>query len=135
MELAQLLLTGSLAGLVSVLAHSALWSAIGLARGRSVAAPAEPSASEAILHMGCGIALAFLFWLSWGLAAISDPRWWVRGVYFGALSWIALVIPTVSSIALARSLDFRGALLFASRWGTTAVAVGLTCAWSWHQAV
>jgi hypothetical protein len=135
MELTQLLLTGSLGGLLSVLAHSALWSVVGIARRSNIATAAEPSASEAILHMGCGIALAFLFWLSWGLAAISDDRWWVRGLCFGALTWAALVIPTVGSIVLTRSLDLRTAALFAVRWGTTALAVGLACAWSWHQAV
>ena len=135
MELTQLLLTGSLAGLVSVLAHSALWSAIGLITKRSTLSRAEPPASEVILHMGSGIALAFLFWLSWGLAALADPRWWTRGVCFGLLTWLALVIPSISSIALTRALDVRGALLFASRWGTTAIIVGLSCAWSWDQAM
>ena len=135
MELTQLLLTGSLGGLVSVLAHSALWSAIGLITNRPTVSRAEPPASEVVLHMGCGIALAFLFWLSWGLAALADPRWWTRGLCFGVLTWIALVIPAIGSIALTRALDLRGALLFASRWGTTAVVVGLACAWSWHQAI
>jgi hypothetical protein len=135
MELTQMLLTGSLGGLVSVLAHSALWSAVGLARGSPVISRAEPSAGEALLHMACGIALALLFWLSWGLAAISDPRWWVRGVWFGLLTWAALVVPTIGSIALTRSVDLGGAALLASRWGTTALTVGLACAWSWDQAV
>ncbi len=130
-----MLLTGSLGGLVSVLAHSALWSAVGLVRRSAVISRAEPTASEALLHMGCGIALAFLFWLSWGLAAISDPRWWVRGLYFGGLTWLALVVPTIGSIAITRALDLKSAAVLASRWGTTALTVGLTCAWSWHQAV
>lgn len=134
MELTQLLLTGSLGGLVSVLAHSAIWSAIGLMMKRPTVSRAEPPASEVVLHMVCGIALAFLFWLSWGLAAFADPRWWLRGLSFGVLTWFALVLPTIGSITLTRALDMRGALLFAARWGTTAVTVGLACAWSWDQA-
>lgn len=135
MELTQLLLTGSLAGLVSVLTHSALWSAIGLMTKRPTLSRAEPPASEVLLHMGCGIALAFLFWLSWGLAALAEPRWWMRGLCFGLLTWFALVLPTVGSVKLTRALDMRGALLLSARWGTTAVIVGLACAWSWNQAI
>ena len=135
MELTQLLLTGSLGGLVSVLAHSALWSAIGLITKRPTLSRAEPPASEVVLHMGCGIALALLFWLSWGLAALADPRWWIRGLCFGVLTWLALVIPAIGSVTLIRALDVRGALLLAFRWGTTAVTVGLACAWSWEQAM
>lgn len=136
MEMTQLLLTGSLSGLVSVLAHSAAWSALGLLRGASSnVSRAEPPVSEAVLHMICGIALAWLFWLSWGLAAIVDARWWVRGLTFGTLSWTALALPSIASIALMRALDVRTAALIASRWATTALTVGLACAWSWHQAV
>jgi hypothetical protein len=135
MEMMQLLLTGSLSGLVSVLAHSAVWSAVGLLRRSASVSRAEPPVSEAVLHMICGIALAWLFWLSWGLAAIIDARWWVRGVAFGALSWTALALPSIASIALTRALDVGTAALIASRWATTALIVGLACAWSWHQAV
>lgn len=135
MELTQLLLTGSLSGLISVLAHSAAWSAFGLLRRSPNVSRAEPPISEAVLHMGSGIALAWLFWLSWGLAAVIDARWWVRGVAFGMLCWTALALPAVASIALARLLDMRSAMLIASRWATTALTVGLACAWSWHQAV
>lgn len=137
MELTQLLLTGSLSGLVSVLAHSAIWSGVALMRGHrsSALASAEPPISEAVLHMGCGIALGLLFWLSWGLAAIVDARWWVRGLSFGALCWIALALPSIASITLARALDVRSAVLIGSRWATTSLLVGLACAWSWHQAV
>jgi hypothetical protein len=135
-ELTQLLLTGSLSGLISVLAHSALWSAIGLWRRNARVVPnAEPPISEAVLHMACGIALAFVFWLSWGLAAISDSRWWIRGLSFGALCWLALALPVIGSLVLNRALDFRSAALTASRWATTALGVGLACAWSWHRAV
>lgn len=135
MELTQLLLTGSLSGLISVLGHSAAWSAIGLLRRDAPISRAEPPVSEAVLHMGSGIVLAWLFWLSWGLAAIVDARWWVRGLSFGALSWLALALPSIASIALTRLLDAKSAMLIASRWATTALTVGLACSWSWHQAV
>ncbi len=136
MELTQLLLTGSLTGLISVLAHSALWSAAAML-GRRVRpiAHAEPPISEAILHMIAGIALAFLFWLSWGLAALTEGRWWVRGISFGGLCWLALALPTIGSLVVGRAIDTRAGMLIASRWATTALGVGLACAWTWHRAV
>lgn len=135
MDLTQLLLTGSLSGLISVLAHSALWGAIAMLnpKGRSIA-NAEPPMSEAVLHMIAGIALAFLFWLSWGLAALTDGRWWLRGLSFGTLCWSALAFPPIASMVVSRTLDARSGLLVASRWATTAVGVGLACAWTWHRA-
>lgn len=136
MELTQLLLTGSLTGLISVLAHSALWSAVGMWRSKGrLIAHAEPPISEAVLHMAAGIALAFLFWLSWGLAAVTDGRWWVRGISFGGLCWLALALPTISSLVLGRAIEWRAGALIASRWATTALGVGLACAWSWHRAI
>ena len=136
MQLTHLLLTGSLTGLISVLAHSALWSGIGMVRrSEGTIAHAEPPISEAILHMVAGIALAFLFWLSWGLAALTDGRWWVRGLSFGGLCWVALALPTIGSLVLSRTLDRRAGALIASRWATTALGVGLACAWTWHRAV
>jgi hypothetical protein len=135
MEMIQLLLTGSLAGLVSLLIHSTLWSAVAMWRKSSLVPRAEPGAAETVLHMLCGILLALLFWLSWGLAAIVEPRWWLRGLMFGGLTWAALALPSIASIAFAGALDLRAAILIALRWATTTVVVGLACAWSWHQAV
>src|SRR5690554_4976663 len=134
MELTQMLLTGSLSGLVSVLAHSAAWAMIGLLRKDNERYSAEPPISEALLHMLCGIGLAGLFWLSWGLAALVDERWWLRGLVFGLLCWGTLALPSIASIALSRALGWHHALWIASRWATTALTVGLACAWSWHQA-
>jgi hypothetical protein len=134
MDLTQLLLTGSLSGLISVLAHSVLWSAIAMATRRQPITNAEPPMSEAVLHMLAGVALAFLFWMSWGLAALTDGRWWMRGASFGALCWTALAFPPIASMVVARTLDARSGILIASRWATTAVGVGLACAWTWHRA-
>ena len=97
MELYYLMLTGSLSGLISILAHSVVGSGLNLVRG----SPQDPSGtwstvaiSEALLHMLCGVGLGVLFWLSWGLAAIVDIAWWMRGLVFAGLCWIALIAPT-----------------------------------------
>ena len=134
MELSFLLFTGSLSGLVSILGHSVVWSLIDALR------PKRPNAfhpqiliSEAFLHMLTGIVLGFLFWLSWGLAAIVDVTWWVRGLAFGGLV-AALTLPPLLNARFARGLDTLLLILFGSRWLTTCFVVGLACAWNWERA-
>jgi hypothetical protein len=136
MELSYLVLTGSLSGLLSVLAHSVAGSAIELVRGPSAATDSMSlQISEALLHAICGVGLALLFWLSWGLAAVVDVGWWVRGVSFAVLCWSALALPGVISFALARKTGIGVAAMMAARWATTCLIAGLACAWSWERAM
>ncbi|HEY7639699.1 MAG TPA: hypothetical protein VH814_08235 [Steroidobacteraceae bacterium] len=133
MDLTYLMLTGSLSGLVSVLLHSVLASARTAVRPGSAIPPLQ--VSDALLHMlyGCGFAL--LFWLSWGLAAVVDVSWWVRGLSFGSLCWLSFAVPTVVGVALSRDLPVATIATVASRWATTSVIAGLACAWSWERMV
>lgn len=134
MELSYLLFTGSLSGLVSILGHSVAWSIVELARKRSPRMPdLQVQISEAFLHMLCGVALGLLFWLSWGLAAIVQVRWWVRGIAFGALAAM-LVLPVLIDVFARRRLPPAILLALGSRWMTTCLVVGLSCAWSWENA-
>jgi hypothetical protein len=133
MELSYLLLTGSLS-LISVLAHSILATTIGWIRHPQVAAP-PLQMSEALLHMMCGVGLGLLFWLSWGLAAVVQVPWWVRGLSFGGLCWLAIAVPSAVNVALMRAVPTGASVLLASRWGTTCVLTGLSCAWSWERAM
>ena len=134
MELSYLLLTGSLSGLLSVLVHSIAEAALGWVRRPAVASP-PLLVSEALLHMICGIGLAALFWLSWGLAAIVQVPWWVRGLAFGGLCWLATSLPGIANFAIQRAVPVRVAWVQASRWGTTCLVAGLSCAWSWERAL
>lgn len=136
MQLFYLMLTGSLSGLISILGHSALWSGAQLLRGgpqTTAAMRGEVTVGEAVLHMLCGIALGALFWLSWGLAAVVDVAWWVRGLAFAGLCWLALSAPVIVELAIARRMALRDAALVAARWGTTCIVAGLACAWSWQN--
>jgi hypothetical protein len=137
MELSYLMLTGSLSGLISILAHSIVWSGVELARGATKQAVglAAVAVSEALLHMLCGIGLGLFFWLSWGLAALVAVPWWVRGLSFAALCWFVLTVPMLLELAFAQRLSPRSAALTASRWATTCIIAGLACAWSWERAV
>jgi hypothetical protein len=135
MELSYLLFTGSLSGLISILGHSVVWSVIEAVQPRRPGAfDPQVQISEALLHMLTGIGLGFLFWLSWGLAAIVDVWWGWRGLAFGALA-ASLTLPPLLNMRFARRLDSLLTILFASRWITTCIVAGLTCAWSWERAV
>ncbi|MGH8187376.1 MAG: hypothetical protein ACREUC_12515 [Steroidobacteraceae bacterium] len=137
MELSYLLLTGSLSGLLSVLAHAVLWSIFATFRvplpGAPVSSPLQ--ISDALLHMLAGTGSALLFWLSWGLAAVVDVSWWVRGLSFAGLCWTAFALPSVLAVAIARAVPVPLATALAARWAMTYLIAGLACAWSWELSV
>jgi len=135
MELSYLLFTGSLSGLISILGHSVVWSLIEVLRPRRPGTfDPQVQISEAFLHMALGIALGFLFWVSWGLAAVVAVQWWVRGLAFGGIAALCALLP-LAHLFFARRLDGRLAALFGSRWLTTCIAGGLGCAWSWENSL
>jgi hypothetical protein len=137
-ELTYLMLTGSLSGLLSVLAHSVVGSTVELVRGQLAAgAPARHplQISEALVHMFSGIGLGLLFWLSWGFAAVVDVPWWVRGLSFGSLCWLALAVPSIVSLVLMRGVSAGLAVIAASRWASTCLIAALACAWSWDKSM
>jgi hypothetical protein len=137
MELSYLLLTGSLSGLLSVLTHAVLWSLTQTFRVPLPRASAESPLQipDALLHMLAGTGSALLFWLSWGLAAVVEVPWWVRGLTFAGVCWIAFVLPSLIAVAIARAMTVPIAAAFASRWAMTYLIAGLACAWSWDQSV
>lgn len=134
MELSYLLFTGSLSGLVSILGHSVLWSVVEFAgRRRAGSHELQVQVAEAFLHMLFGVTLGLLFWLSWGLAAIVQVSWWLRGLVFGGLAAVALV-PALLNTLLTGRMQGKLLAVFGSRWVTTCFVVGLGCAWSWERA-
>jgi hypothetical protein len=137
-ELSYLLMMGSMSGLVAVLAHSVGYSLYELIRWRGTNL-SSLSLVDAFLHSICGTGLGLLFWLSWGLAAIVDVPWWVRGLTFAMLCWIPVSLPAVVaawiSAAPERGLSTKTMAMMASRWATTCLIAGLTCAWSWERSV
>jgi hypothetical protein len=137
-ELSYLMMMGSMSGLVAVLAHSVLYSIYELLRRRG-ADLSSLSLTDAFLHLICGTGLGLLFWLSWGLAAMVDVSWWVRGVTFAMLCWVPVSLPAVVaawiSAAPEPGLSTKAMALMASRWAMTCLIAGLTCAWSWERSM
>lgn len=136
MELTYLLLMGALSGLVGVLAHSVVYSVFELIRSRGTAG-GTLQLTDAFLHLVCGAGLGLLFWLSWGLAGLVEVPWWVRGVTFASLCWVPISLPAVVNAWLSaqRALPAATLAAMASRWATTCLIAGLTCAWSWERSV
>jgi hypothetical protein len=137
-ELTYLLMMGSISGLAAVLAHSVLYSVYELIRSGGTDL-SSLSFTDALLHLICGTGLGLLFWLSWGLAAMVDVSWWVRGLSFAMLCWVPVSLPAVLaawiSTAPERGLSTKMMAMMASRWATTCLIAGLTCAWSWERSV
>jgi hypothetical protein len=133
MELSYYLFAGSLSGLISILGHSVIISVIELASGRkSGTHELQVSVLEAFLHMAFGIVLGLVFWLSWGLTAIVQVPWWIRGGAFGGLAALALV-PALVNVGLSTRSSMRDLGVIALRWLTTCLVVGLICAWTWQR--
>jgi hypothetical protein len=137
-ELSYLLIMGSLSGLVAVLAHSVICSVYQLVRSGDTQASAV-TFTDAFLHLICGTGLGLLFWLSWGLAAVVDVPWWIRGLSFAMLCWVPVSLPAVVaawiSAAPERGLSTKTMVVMASRWATTCLIAGLACAWSWERSM
>jgi hypothetical protein len=133
MELTYLLFTGSLSGLVSALGHTVFWSGVELWRPPARESYADLPVLELLMHMVSGIGLGLLFWLSWGLAAVVNAPWWLRGLYFGGLCVVVLVLPLTISIAGNQQIALRPLAARTARWITTCLIAGLACAWSWAR--
>lgn len=133
MELSYFLFTGSLSGLISIFGHSVVWSLLQLVRKHTPGATdMQVQVSEAFLHMLCGVTLGLLFWLSWGLTAIVQVTWWVRGIVFGVLAAL-LLLPVLIHACAMRRIQLAILAVIGSRWLTTCLIAGLSCAWSWEN--
>lgn len=136
MDLSYLLMMGALSGLVGVLAHSVVYSLVELIRSRGTAM-GTLQLTDAFLHLICGAGLGLLFWLSWGLAGLVEVPWWVRGVTFASLCWLPISLPAVlnAGFSAGPGLSAKTLAAMATRWATTCLIAGLTCAWSWERSV
>jgi hypothetical protein len=132
MELSYFLIAGALSALISTLGHTVAWSSVDLFRSREGKA-GQVDLIEVLLHVVSGVSLAFIYWLSWGFAAVVDVSWWVRGLAFGAACWFTLSLPALAAIAWMHRAMAPVALVHAVRWASTCLVVGLACAWMWER--
>lgn len=87
-------------------------------------------AIQALLSLFAAAVLGALYWLSWGLAAVVNVPWWLRGVAFAAVCWLALAVPVL--LALRTRIAIRRRTLSAAglEWLLVCVGAGLACAWT-----
>jgi len=134
MEISYFLFTGSLGALISILAHSVAYSGLellGKPQLSSALTLVQVSVAETLLHLMGGIMMGALYWLSWGLAAVVGVQWWCRGLGFGVLCALGIVLPSLASLCLVRREPLLQGLTVSARWLTTCLLVGLACSWQW----
>jgi hypothetical protein len=129
--------TGGLSALLSVFGHSVAWSIaekIGI-RNPNSTLEVHPTVIEMLMHLIGGVTLGAMFWLSWGLAAVVDVTWYVRGIVFAALIFVAACLPALASFALATRDTKVSSIALIARWATTCLTVSLSCSWNWTHAL
>lgn len=128
--------TGGLSGLLSVFGHSVAWSVAERLGLRNSGSPdVHPTVVEMLLHLIAGVTLGAIFWLSWGLAAVVDVSWYVRGFVFASLTFLAACLPALASYMLAARDPKVSSIAVIGRWATTFLAVSLSCSWNWSHAL
>lgn len=136
MAISYYILTGSLGALISILLHSVVYSGLELLRRPqldAVLAMLQITVAETLLHMLGGVTMGFLFWLSWGLAAVIGVPWWQRGLGFGVLCGLGVALPSLISLSIALREARVLSIGVCARWVTTCLIVGLGCAWQWSK--
>jgi hypothetical protein len=131
-ELTELLNAGGIAGLIGNALNS-LWSIVftRLATTEATKRSGEKYVAMLIAHLVVGIALGFIFWLSWGFTAIVGVPWWQRGIIFAFATWLLCCLPLISTQLISVRVQRSVTATIAVQWLVTFVLAGLACAWSW----
>ena len=85
---------------------------------------------QILLTLFAAAMLGALYWLSWGLAAVVNVAWWLRGIAFAAVCWAALALPALLLLRTQIVVDGRvlgGAIV---QWLLVCLGAGLACAWT-----
>lgn len=131
MSITLLLLYGAMGGLTSVLLGALLKPFFPISGSVSSGALTARELGEAALHLFAGAAIAGIYWLSWGFAAVVAVPWWVRGLAFGTACWIAIALPSLATIALRTRMHIGNLAVAACEWACTCMFAALACAWLW----
>lgn len=138
LELTYALMVGALSGVVSSLAHICFWSILAHLSPARTAPWLTASGQNVVgilLHTAAGLGIGLAFWLSWGYAGLIAVPWWLRGLSFGGLSWVAFSLPVLLSQHAAGEIAWRRLAAIAAQWATTCLLTALTCSWSWAKIV
>ncbi len=104
-------------------AHGALWHADSVRR----------LLAGALIYGLGGALLGCVFWLSWGLIAVTGRPWPYVGALFGLLCWAGAAGPVLAALHLRLRQPRRVAGVLALEWLVGCLSVGLLCAMAWHR--
>jgi len=82
-------------------------------------------------HMVAGGTQGFLFWLSWGFAALNITSWWTHGLIVGLAYAMLLIVPLLGMAAAISKISRQTAAVLMTESLLTSVAVGMACSWNW----
>jgi hypothetical protein len=82
-------------------------------------------------HAVAGAFQGWLFWLSWGLAAITINSWWLHGLVVGMSFSIMMLIPMLLIAASVIRFNQATWKVLIGETLATCNAVALACSWMW----
>jgi hypothetical protein len=129
LELTFAVAAGTAGGLGTVVIQQAIWPLLRNVSPSSSSMTAQLARSA--LHTLTGAGLGLLFWLSWGLAAIINVSWWMRGLTFGLLVWSVLVIPALLITRMTARYSWAVLAGVLVEMLSTCALAGIACSWSW----
>jgi len=88
----------------------------------------------ALLYAACGAALGLLFWLGWGLAALTPVSWPLVGLAYSALVYGGGALPALGLLYLRLHAPPQALAAVALEWLVSCLAIGQLCALAWHRA-
>lgn len=128
--------TGTAASLGVSLVLRPMWTLFG-SRARQhqhqnfIPVTGRSEAKYIVSHAVAGAFQGWLFWLSWGLAAISITSWWMHGLIVGFTLSIMLVIPLILAVSCVIRLSNVIWMILIGETLVTCIAVALACSWMW----
>jgi len=82
-------------------------------------------------HAFAGASQGFLFWLSWGLAALTIKSWWMHGLIVGSAYSLLFLVPIMFCCASVMRMSKQVCWILLGETVSISVAVGVACSWNW----
>jgi hypothetical protein len=82
-------------------------------------------------HAVAGASQGLLFWLSWGLAALSATSWWAHGIIVGLAYASLIVVPMFAVVSGVVHVTRRVWWVLLIETVVTCIATGMACSWNW----
>jgi hypothetical protein len=81
--------------------------------------------------MLAGATQGFLFWLTWGFAALNMTSWWSHGIIVGLAYALLLILPMLGITTAIAKISRTTGLVLMTEMFLTSMIVGMACSWNW----